>query len=464
MFENLTERLSHAMRQLGGKGRLTDDNIRDTLREIRVALLEADVALPVVQQFISDIKQKALGQEILHSLTPGQAMVKLVYDELVHVMGDENQALDFKVRPPVVILMAGLQGSGKTTSTAKLARYLMETEKKRVMVVSCDVYRPAAIEQLKMLATQVGATYYPSTTSERPAAIAQNALVEARKQMCDVLLVDTAGRLHVDNEMMEEIREIHRVVTPRETLFVVDSMTGQDAANTAGAFNAALDLSGIVLTKTDGDARGGAALSVRAITGKPIKFIGTGEKVDALQPFYPERIASRILGMGDVLSLVEDVQRNVDQKAAEKLVNKMRKGSGLDLEDFRSQLEQMASMGGISGLMDKLPGMGNFTPQLKSRVDDQNTRHMIAIINSMTPQERRFPEVIRGSRKKRIALGSGMEIQDVNRLLKQHGQMQKMMKKMGKGGMAGMMKKLKTLQGQLPGGTLPGRGGRKPPF
>ena len=464
MFENLTERLSHAMRQFGGKGRLTDDSIRDTLREIRVALLEADVALPVVQQFISDIKQKALGQEILHSLTPGQAMVKLVHDELVHVMGDENQALDFRARPPVVILMAGLQGSGKTTSTAKLARYLMEAEKKRVMVVSCDVYRPAAIEQLKMLATQVGAIYYPSTTSERPAVIAQNALAEARKQMCDVLLVDTAGRLHVDNEMMEEIQEIHRVVTPRETLFVVDSMTGQDAANTAGAFNAALDLSGIVLTKTDGDARGGAALSVRAITGKPIKFIGTGEKVDALQPFYPERIASRILGMGDVLSLVEDVQRNVDQKAAEKLVNKMRKGSGLDLEDFRSQLEQMTSMGGISGLMDKLHGMGNLTPQLKARVDDQNTRHLIAIINSMTPQERRFPEVIRGSRKKRIALGSGMEIQDVNRLLKQHAQMQKMMKKMGKGGMAGMMKKLKTLQGQMPGGTLPGRGGRKPPF
>jgi len=464
MFENLTERLSHAMRQLGGKGRLTDDSIRDTLREIRVALLEADVALPVVQQFISDIRQKALGQEILHSLTPGQAMVKLVYDELVHVMGDENQALDFKARPPVVILMAGLQGSGKTTSTAKLARYLMETEKKRVMVVSCDVYRPAAIEQLKTLAMQVGAIYYPSTTSEGPAAIAQNALAEARKQMCDVLLVDTAGRLHVDNEMMEEIREIHRVVEPRETLFVVDSMTGQDAANTAGAFSAALDLSGIVLTKTDGDARGGAALSVRAITGKPIKFIGTGEKVDALQPFYPERIASRILGMGDVLSLVEDVRRNVDQKAAEKLVNKMRKGSGLDLEDFRSQLEQMTSMGGISGLMDKLPGMGNLTPQLKARVDDQNTRHLIAIINSMTPQERRFPEVIRGSRKKRIALGSGMEIQDVNRLLKQHAQMQKMMKKMGKGGMAGMMKKLKTLQGQLPTGTLPGRGGRKPPF
>jgi len=462
MFENLTERLSQAMRQLGGKGRLTDDGIRDTLREVRIAMLEADVALPVVQQFISAIKQKAIGQEILRSLTPGQAMVKLVHDELVHIMGDENQALDFKARPPVVILMAGLQGSGKTTSTAKLARYLMEAEKKRVMVVSCDVYRPAAIEQLKTLAMQVGAIYYPSTPAERPTDIARNALAEARKQMCDVLLVDTAGRLHVDDEMMAEIREIHLAVTPRETLFVVDSMTGQDAANTASAFNAALDLSGIVLTKTDGDARGGAALSVRAITGKPIKFIGTGEKVDALQPFYPQRIASRILGMGDVLSLVEDVQRKVDQKAAEKLVNKMRKGSGLDLEDFRSQLEQMANMGGISGLMDKLPGMANLPQQLKSQVDDHQTRHLIAMINSMTVQERRFPEVIRGSRKKRIALGSGMEIQDVNRLLKQHGQMQKMMKKMGKGGMAGMMKKLKTLQGQLPSGTLPGR--RRPPF
>jgi signal recognition particle subunit SRP54 len=408
MFENLTERLSQAMRQLGGKGRLTDEGIRDTLREVRIAMLEADVALPVVQQFISDIKQKAIGQEILRSLTPGQAMVKLVHDELVHIMGDENQALDFKARPPVVILMAGLQGSGKTTSTAKLARYLMEVEKKRVMVVSCDVYRPAAIEQLKTLAGQVGAIYYPSTAAERPTDIARNALAEAHKQLCDVLLVDTAGRLHVDDEMMAEIRQIHLTVTPRETLFVVDSMTGQDAANTAGAFNAALDLSGIVLTKTDGDARGGAALSVRAITGKPIKFIGTGEKIDALQPFHPQRIASRILGMGDVLSLVEDVQRKVDQKAAEKLVNKMRKGSGLDLEDFRSQLEQMANMGGISGLVDKLPGMANLPQQVKSQVDDRHTRHMIAIINSMTVQERRFPEVIRGSRKKRIALGSGM--------------------------------------------------------
>ncbi len=464
MFENLTERLSQAMRQLSGKGRLTEDSIRETLREVRIALLEADVALPVVQQFIAAVKLKAVGQAFLQSLTPGQAMIKLVHDELIHVMGDENQALDLKARPPVVILMAGLQGSGKTTSTAKLARYLTETEKKRVMVVSCDVYRPAAIEQLKALAAQVGAIHYPSNASERPATIAQNALAEARKQICDVLLVDTAGRLHVDNEMMAEIREIHLAVAPRETLFVVDSMTGQDAANTAAAFNATLDLSGIILTKADGDARGGAALSVRAITGKPIKFIGTGEKVDALQPFYPQRIASRILGMGDVLTLVEDVQRQVDQKAAEKLVNKMRKGSGLDLEDFRSQLEQMANMGGISGLMDKLPGMANLPQQIKSQVDDNHTRHMIAIINSMTPQERRFPEVIRGSRKKRIALGSGMEIQDVNRLLKQHGQMQKVMKKVGRGGMSGMMKKLKTLQGQLPSGALPGRGGRKPPF
>jgi len=464
MFENLTERLSQAMRQLSGKGRLTEDSIRDTLREVRIALLEADVALPVVQEFIAAVKLKAVGQEFLQSLTPGQAMIKLVHDELIHVMGDENKTLDLKARPPVVILMAGLQGAGKTTSTAKLARYLIEAEKKRVMVVSCDVYRPAAIEQLRTLAAQVGAIHYPSNVSERPASIAQNALTEARKQICDVLLVDTAGRLHVDDEMMAEIREIHLAVAPRETLFVVDSMTGQDAANTAAAFNSVLDLSGIILTKTDGDARGGAALSVRAITGKPVKFMGTGEKVDALQPFYPERIASRILGMGDVLTLVEDVQRKVDQKAAEKLVNKMRKGSGLDLEDFRSQLEQMANMGGIGSLMDKLPGMSNLPQQLKSQVDDNHTRHMIAIINSMTPQERRFPDVIRGSRKKRIALGSGLQIQDVNRLLKQHGQMQKMMKKVGRGGMAGMLKKLKTLQGQLPPGALSGRGARKPPF
>jgi len=463
MFDNLTERLSRTMRQLGGKGRLTEDGIKSTLREVRIALLEADVALPVVQQFIAQVKEKAVGREVLKSLTPGQAMVKIVHDELVTIMGVENEALDLKAKPPVVVLMAGLQGSGKTTTTAKLARYLMEVEKKRVMVVSCDVYRPAAIQQLHTLAGQIGAIFQPSTAEQNPTSIAREALAEARRQMCDVLIVDTAGRLHVDEEMMGEIRAIHAEVSPRETLFVVDSMTGQDAANTAQAFNEALDLTGVVLTKTDGDARGGAALSMRLITQKPIKFLGSGEKVDALQPFHPERVASRILGMGDVLSLVEEVQRKVDQKSAEKLVNKMRRGTGFNLEDFRSQLEQMMNMGGIGNLMDKLPGMGQLPAQMKSKVDDKSTRHMIALINSMTPQERRFPDVIRGSRKRRIAQGSGLDIQAVNRLLKQHTQMQKMMKKMGKGGMGKMMKNLSRLQGQLPPGMMPG-GGNKPPF
>jgi len=461
MFENLTERLSRTVQQLRGRGRLTEDGISATLREVRIALLEADVALPVVQAFIGAVREKALGQEILQSLTPGQAMVKLVHDELVQIMGVQNEALDLKAQPPVAVLMAGLQGSGKTTTTAKLARLLIEQEKKRVMVVSCDVYRPAAIEQLKTLAAQVGAVFQPSTVDQKPADIARQAVGEARRQMCDVLLVDTAGRLHVDEAMMAEIREVHEAITPHETLFVVDAMTGQDAANTAAAFNDALPLTGIVLTKTDGDARGGAALSVRHITGKPIKFLGAGEKTDALQAFHPDRVASRILGMGDVLSLVEEVHRKVDKQQAEKLVSKMRKGRGFDLEDFRSQLEQMQNMGGLGGLVDKLPGMGNLPDQVKSQVDDRQTRQMIAIINSMTPHERRFPEVIRGSRKKRIALGSGTQIQTVNRLLKQHGQMQKMMKKMGKGGMARMMRKMSKLQGQMPPGSFPGR---KPPF
>ena len=461
MFENLTERLSRTVQQLSGKGRLTEDGIKATLREVRIALLEADVALPVVQSFIKEVGDKALGEEVLKSLTPGQAMVKLVHDELVQIMGVENEALDLKAQPPVTVLMAGLQGSGKTTTTAKLARLLIEQEKKRVMVVSCDVYRPAAIEQLKTLADQVGAIFQPSSTDERPEDIAKNALAAARQQMCDVLLVDTAGRLHIDEEMMAEIRQIHSAVSPHETLFVVDAMTGQDAANTAAAFGQALDLTGIVLTKTDGDARGGAALSVRQITGKPVKFLGSGEKTDALQPFHPERVASRILGMGDVLSLVEEVHRKVDLDKAEKLVRKMRRGRGFDLEDFRSQLEQMQNMGGLGGLVDKLPGMSNLPDQVKAQVDDRQTRQMIAIVNSMTPHERRFPDVIRGSRKKRIAAGSGTQIQAVNRLLKQHTQMQKMMKKMGKGGMSQMMKKMGRLKGQLPPGGF--RGG-KPPF
>lgn len=456
MFENLTERLSRTVNQLRGKGRLTEDGIKATLREVRIALLEADVALPVVQTFISEVREKALGQEVLKSLTPGQAMVKLVHDELVKIMGVQNEALDLRAQPPVAVLMAGLQGSGKTTTTAKLARLLIEQEKKKVMVVSCDVYRPAAIEQLKTLATQVGAVFQPSEVSQKPAAIARDALAEAKRQMCDVLLVDTAGRLHVDEAMMAEIKEVHAAVGPHETLFVVDAMTGQDAANTAAAFNDALPLTGIVLTKTDGDARGGAALSVRQITGKPVKFMGAGEKVDALEPFHPDRVASRILGMGDVLSLVEEVHRKVDQDEAQKLVSKIRKGRGFDLEDFRSQLEQMQNMGGLGGMMDKLPGMSNLPDQVKSQVGDRQTNQMIAIINSMTPHERRFPECIRGSRKKRIANGSGTQIQTVNRLLKQHGQMQKMMKKMGKGGMARMMRKMGQMQKQLPGGKFPG--------
>ena len=456
MFENLTERLSRTVQQLRGKGRLTEDGISETLREVRIALLEADVALPVVQAFIGAVREKALGQEVMQSLTPGQAMVKLVHDELVQIMGVRNEGLDLKAQPPVTVLMAGLQGSGKTTTSAKLARLLIEQQKKRVMMVSCDVYRPAAIEQLKTLADQVGAMFQPSTVDQKPADIARQAVAEARRQMCDVLLVDTAGRLHVDDAMMAEIREVHEAISPHETLFVVDAMTGQDAANTAAAFNEALPLTGIVLTKTDGDARGGAALSVRHITGKPIKFLGAGEKTDALQPFHPDRVASRILGMGDVLSLVEEVHRKVDQQQAEKLVSKMRKGRGFDLEDFRMQLEQMQNMGGLGGLVDKLPGMGNLPDQVKSQVGDRQTGQMIAIINSMTPHERRFPDVIRGSRKKRIALGSGTQIQAVNRLLKQHSQMQKMMKKMGKGGMARMMRKMGKLQGQLPPGKLPG--------
>jgi signal recognition particle subunit SRP54 len=454
MFDNLTQRLTQTMQKLRGKGRLTEDSIRETLREVRIALLEADVALPVVQSFISQVKERALGQEVISSLQPGQALVKIVHDELVQIMGEENEALDLKASPPVVVLLAGLQGSGKTTTTAKLAKHLSEELKKKVMVVSCDVYRPAAIDQLKTLADQVGVLFHPSSVTDNPVAIAKAALDAASKQFVDVLLVDTAGRLHIDTDMMDEIRQLHSAVNPHETLFVVDSMTGQDAANTAQAFNEALPLTGVVLTKTDGDARGGAALSVRQITGKPIKFVGTGEKTEALQPFHPERIASRILGMGDVLSLVEDVQRHVDQDKAEKLARKIKKGRGFDLEDFRSQLEQMQNMGGLGNLVEKMPGMSDVPDQVKNRVNDKQTVSMIAIINSMTPQERNFPDVIRGSRKKRIAMGSGTQIQDVNRMLKQFTQMQRMMKKFGKGGMKGMMRKLAGMKGQMPPGRF----------
>jgi signal recognition particle subunit SRP54 len=454
MFENLTQRLTQTMQKLRGKGRITEDGIRETLREVRIALLEADVALPVVQSFIGQVKERALGQEVIGSLQPGQALVKIVHDELVRVMGEENEALDLRASPPVVVLLAGLQGSGKTTTTAKLAKHLKEQSRKKVMVVSCDVYRPAAIDQLKTLAEQVDVIFHPSFATDQPVAIARQALDAARKQFIDVLLVDTAGRLHIDTDMMDEIRQLHAAVNPHETLFVVDSMTGQDAANTAQAFNEALPLTGVILTKTDGDARGGAALSVRQITGKPIKFVGTGEKTDALQPFYPERVASRILGMGDVLSLVEDVQRHVDKDKAEKLARKIQKGKGFDLEDFRSQLEQMQNMGGLGSLVDKMPGMSDLPDRVKNRVNDGQTVSMIAIISSMTPQERRFPDVIRGSRKKRIASGSGTQIQDINRMLKQFAQMQRMMKKFGKGGMKGLMRKMASLKGQMPPGRF----------
>ncbi|KAA9131891.1 signal recognition particle protein [Marinihelvus fidelis] len=456
MFNSLTERLSGAMQGLRGKGRLTEDSIRDALREVRVALLEADVALPVVKDFIAQVRMRALGQEVTKSLTPGQALVKIVNDELIRVMGEQNESLDLNAAAPVVVMLAGLQGSGKTTTTAKLAKHLAEAHGKKVMVVSADVYRPAAIAQLETLAGQVGAIFQPSDVSQSPVDIASGALAEARRQFADVLLVDTAGRLHVDAELMDEAKAIAAAVNPHEILFVVDSMTGQDAANTARAFDEALALTGVVLTKTDGDARGGAALSVRQVTGKPIKFIGAGEKPDALQPFYPDRIASRILGMGDVLSLVEEAERSVDKAKAEKLAKKIRRGAGFSLEDFKSQIEQMDQMGGVSGLMDKLPGMGQIPDQVKNKVNDGETRRMVAIINSMTPKEREFPDVIKGSRKRRIANGSGTTIQDVNKLLKQFGQMQKMMKKFGKGGMGKMMKRLGQLQKMGgPGGFNP---------
>jgi signal recognition particle subunit SRP54 len=454
MFQNLSERLSGAVQALRGKARLTEEDVSNALRQIRIALLEADVALPVVQSFIRDVGEKAVGLEKLQNVSPGQSLVKLVHDELVQIMGEHNEALDLQAQPPVIVLLAGLQGSGKTTTTIKLARRLIEQEGRKVMVVSCDVYRPAAIEQLETLANQVGAVFYPSGSGDDPVRIARDAAAAARKQMCDVLLVDTAGRLHIDEAMMAEVRNIHNVLSPHETLFVVDSMTGQDAANTARSFDDVLELTGVILTKVDGDARGGAALSVRQITGKPIKFVGSGEKTEALEPFHPERVASRILGMGDVVTLVEEVQQKVDQDKAQKLAKKIQKGRGFDLEDFRSQLEQMENLGGMGSLMDKLPGMSQIPTQLKSRVDDRHTVQMIAMINSMTAQERRFPDIIRGSRKRRIAAGSGTEIQAVNRLLKQHAQMKRMMKKFGKGGMKGMMRQLGALKGGMPPGRF----------
>jgi signal recognition particle subunit SRP54 len=455
MFDSLSDRLAGSLKKLRGQGRITEDNIKETLREVRMALLEADVALPVVRDFIEKVKERAMGQDVMRSLSPGQVFVKIVNDELVAVMGDEDNSLNLNSQPPVVILMAGLQGAGKTTSVAKLARFLKERHKKSVMVASADVYRPAAIEQLKTLASDVEAKFFPSDASQDPVAIAQAAVAQAKLEYVDVVIIDTAGRLHIDDDMMGEIKRIHAAINPVETLFTVDSMTGQDAANTAKAFNEALPLTGVILTKTDGDARGGAALSIRHITGKPIKFMGVGEKTTALEVFHPDRVVSRILGMGDVLSLVEDAQRKMDAGSAEKLANKLKKGKGFDFEDFRDQLQQMSKMGGLTSLMDKLPGMGQLPDSVKNQANDKELVKMEAMINSMTPKERRRPELIKGSRKKRIATGSGTQIQDVNRLLKQFSQMQKMMKKMGqKGGMAKMMRGL--------GGKLPMGGGGMP--
>jgi signal recognition particle subunit SRP54 len=442
MFDNLSDRLSRTIKNLRGQGRLTDDNIKDALRDVRMALLEADTALPGVKDFIERVREKATGKEVVKSLTPGQALVKVVNDELVHVMGDANDALNLNVQPPAVILLAGLQGSGKTTSSAKLARMLMEREKKSVLLASCDIYRPAAIDQLETLAGEVNAGFFPSSADQDPVDIAKNAIAHARKQHIDVVIVDTAGRLHIDDDMMNEIQRLHAAVNPVETLFVVDSMTGQDAANTARTFNEVLPLTGVILTKTDGDARGGAALSIRAITGKPIKFIGVGEKTAALEPFYPDRIASRILGMGDVLSLVEEAEQKVDGEAAARLAKKLSKGKGFDMDDFRDQLDQMINMGGLAGLVDKLPGAAQL--QKNGVPDDRQVHRMKAIINSMTMKERAHPAIIKGSRRRRIAAGSGTQVQDVNRLLKQHLQMQKMMKKMSKGGMGKMLRAMKN--------------------
>ncbi|MCP4878395.1 MAG: signal recognition particle protein [Gammaproteobacteria bacterium] len=451
MFESLTDRLSKTLQNLRGQGRLTEDNIRDSLREVRMALLEADVALPVVKDFIEAVREKAVGLDVISSLSPGQALVKVVNDELVSIMGESQTAIDLNHKPPVIVLMAGLQGAGKTTTAAKLARRLQEVEKKSVMVASADIYRPAAIEQLKTLAAEVGADFHPSNSEQKPVAIARDAVVAAIRAGSEVLILDTAGRLAIDQQMMDEIRAIHDAVEPAETLFVVDSMTGQDAANTAKAFDDALPLSGVVLTKTDGDARGGAALSVRHITGKPIKFIGSGEKTDALEAFHPDRIASRILGMGDILSLVEQAHEKVDHDKAERLARKVKRGKGFDLEDLRDQFSQMEKMGGLGSLVDKLPGMGSGVSQaMQNPAHTKQMKRMVAIIDSMTPLERRKPELINGSRKRRVAQGSGTQIQDVNRLLKQHKQMQRMMKKMGsKGGMANMMRGMK---GRMPPG------------
>ncbi len=453
MFENLSGRLRQTVKSLRGQARLSEENIKDALREVRMALLEADVALPVVREFIAQVRERAIGKEVSESLNPGQVLIKVVHEELVKIMGEENESLNLRTQPPAIILMAGLQGAGKTTSVGKLAKFLKEKEKKSVAVVSADVYRPAAIEQLKTVAGQVGAEFIPSTTDEKPENIAAKAKDAAKKGGFDVLIVDTAGRLHIDEALMDEIKKVHAVLDPIETLFVVDSMTGQDAANTAKAFNDALPLTGVILTKIDGDARGGAALSIRHITQKPIKFLGVGEKTDALEPFHPDRLASRILDMGDVLSLVEEIEAKVDKEQAERLTQKFKKGERLDLDDFKAQMEQMLGMGGINTFLDKLPGMGDISEQVKGKVDDNIFRRKIAIINSMTKAERRDYKLLRGPRRMRIAKGAGVNIQDVHRLIKEYEQMQRMMKQLKSGGVGKLMRSVK--------GLMPGKGGRR---
>ena len=462
MFDSLSERLSGALRSLPGKSTLKDNNIQEALGDVRRALIEADVALSVVKDFTERVRLRAVGQEVSKSLTPGQAFIKLVQSELQSTMGSANESLDLKTVPPAVILVAGLQGAGKTTSVAKLARLLKEEEKKSVLVVSADTYRPAAAQQLNALVTNTGVNVFESVKNRLPVEIVREALLEAKRKFFDVLIVDTAGRLGVDQEMMTEIKALHAELNPIETLFVVDAMTGQDAAITAKAFGDVLPLTGVVLTKADGDARGGAALSVKHITGKPIKFMGVGEKTDALEPFHPDRIASRILGMGDILSLIEEAEKKLDKQKSEKLARKIKRGKGFDLEDFKEQLKQMQSMGGVSTIMDKMPGMGSLPPGASGMVDDSHFRQMEAIINSMTIKERSNPDVLNGSRKKRITAGSGTQIQDLNRLLKQHKQMQRVMKKMKGGKLANMMRGVGGMQGQRAQGMPPFAKGKFP--
>ena len=456
MFENLSDRLTRSLKKISGKSRLNHDNIQEALRDVRKALLEADVALPVVKEFTSHVRKRAQGVEVSRALNPGQQFLKVVESELTQLMGEANEQLNLAAKPPAVVLMAGLQGAGKTTTVAKLARFLREKEKKKVMVVSVDVYRPAAIKQLETLAEEVEAEFFPSTSDQKPVDIAKAALAQAKKTHMDVLLVDTAGRLHIDDELMGEIQGLHKFLNPVETLFVIDAMIGQDAVNTAKAFNEALPLTGVVLTKTDGDARGGAALSVRQVTGKPIKFMGVGEKTEALEPFHPDRIASRILGMGDIMSLIEDAEQKIDKDKAEKLAKKVQAGKRFNLEDLRDQLQQMNNMGGMTAMLEKLPGMGNMAQMAEQANMGSQFKQMDAIIGSMTPGERKNPDILNGSRKRRIIMGSGTQIQDLNRLLKQHKQMAKMMKKM-KGG--GLQKMMRGMGGMMPGG---GAGGMPP--